>query len=298
MSSRAGSCAACGGGDLQPHLRVAGETGDAGLIPTTDRFGSALDDIVRCRDCGHMQLARMPAEAELAEAYGEAEDHDYVEEERGQRATADWLLAEIERWVRPGRLLDLGCWVGFLLSQAQRRGWSATGVEPSGFAAAFARERLGLDVRSGGLLEVELEPGFDAAVMGDVIEHLPDPGAALDRVAGLLASGGVLALALPDAGSRLARLMGRRWWSVIPTHVQYFTRDSLRTLLERHGYEPLRVRTAPKTFSVRYYLGRSAGYQGQLGRGLVAGAERLGIAERLWTPDFRDRMLVVARPRG
>ena len=35
---------------------------------------------------------------------------------------------------------------------------------------------------------------------------------------------------LPDAGSALARRMGARWWSVIPTHVQYFTRASLAQL--------------------------------------------------------------------
>ena len=63
-------------------------------------------------------------------------------------------------------MLDLGCWVGFLLDEARRRGWSVTGVEPSEFASRFARERLGLDVREGGLFEAELESaGFDAVVL-------------------------------------------------------------------------------------------------------------------------------------
>jgi SAM-dependent methyltransferase len=295
LASRDSNCAACGNGRLEVHLRVGGEMGEEGLIPTTDRFGSALSDIVRCTSCGHMQLQLMPEEAELAEAYGEAEDFDYVEEEQGQRATADWLLSEVERWVEPGSLLDLGCWVGFLLAQAEDRGWDGVGVEPSEFASRFARERLGLDVRTGGLLDVALEPGFDAVVMGDVIEHLPDPALVLDRVNALLAEDGVLALALPDAGSRLARVMGRRWWSVIPTHVQYFTRSSLGTLLERQGFTVLRVTTAPKTFTVRYYLQRIGGYREELANALVGGAGRFGLADRLWAPDFRDRMLVIAR---
>ena len=89
--------------------------------------------------------------------------------------------------------------------------------------------------------------------------------------------------------------MGRRWWSVIPTHVHYFTADSLRTLLARHGYEVLALETAPKTFTVGYYLGRLGGYRRGLARSLVGTAERVGAADRLWSPDFRDRMLVVAR---
>ena len=49
-------CAACGSTALEPHLRVGGDAGPEGLVPTTDRFGSALADIVRCRACGHIWM--------------------------------------------------------------------------------------------------------------------------------------------------------------------------------------------------------------------------------------------------
>src|SRR5206468_2098219 len=127
-----------------------------GLIPSTDQFGTALSDIVRCADCGHMQLERFPAAAALAEAYAEAVAQDYVQEEAGQRATARTVLDRLERHVAPGALLDLGSWVGFLLAEAHARGWDVVGVEPSEFAAAFARDRLGLDVRVGDLQSVDL----------------------------------------------------------------------------------------------------------------------------------------------
>jgi hypothetical protein len=104
-----------------------------------------------------------------------------------------------------------------------------------------------------------------------------------------------VALALPDAGSRVARALGARWWSVIPTHVQYFTRDSIAGLLRRHGFEPLVVATAPKAFTVRYYLERIGGYAPPFAAALVAAASAAGVAERIWAPDFRDRMLVIAR---
>ncbi len=290
------ACAVCSSDDLEPHLAVAGEMGDAGLIPTTDRFGTALADIVRCRRCGHMQLATFPSEEDLSESYAEAESEDYVAEEEGQRATARAVLDRIEHQVTPGALLDLGCWVGFLLDEARRRGWEATGVEPSEFASAFARDRLGLDVRTEGLFDADLEAGaYDAVFMGDVIEHLPAADDALDRIADLLAPDGVLALALPDAGSRLARAMGKRWWSVIPTHVHYFTRASVSALLVRHGYRVVSISTQPKTFTAGYYLGRLGGYSEGLGRAIVGAAGAVGARDRLWTPDFRDRMLVIAR---
>jgi SAM-dependent methyltransferase len=266
------------------------------LIPTTDRFGAALADIVRCTNCGHMQLERFPSEAQLADAYAGAESSDYIEEEEGQRQTARDVLEVIERYQAPGAILDLGCWVGYLLDEAQRRGWSGTGVEPSEFASAYARDHLGLNVLTADLFTDALPEGhFRAVFMGDVIEHLPDPGGALARVRELLEPGGVVALALPDAGSRLARITGSRWWSVIPTHVQYFTRGSIAALLERESFQPLVLRTSAKAFTVRYYLGRIGGYSGAASRILIGAAEHLRVADRMWAPDFRDRMLVIAR---
>ena len=95
--------------------------GDEGLIPTTKEFGTALADIARCGACGHMQLDRFPSEAELDAAYEVAESDAYVEEEAGQRYSFASVLERIERYA-PGRgaILDVGCWVGFLLAEAAR----------------------------------------------------------------------------------------------------------------------------------------------------------------------------------
>jgi SAM-dependent methyltransferase len=121
-----------------------------------------------------MQLYPMPEEALLAGAYADAASEAYIVEEAGQRETARRALEQIESHAPGrGRLLDLGCWVGFLLAEARDRGWRTAGVEPSEFASAYARERLGLEVITGDLLATALPAGsFDAVAMGDVIEHL------------------------------------------------------------------------------------------------------------------------------
>jgi SAM-dependent methyltransferase len=295
-SAAVSTCHACGRGPLEPYLRVAGEAGPDGLIPTTDRYGTALADVVRCSYCGHGQLEPMPAAATLDAAYAEAASEDYLREEAGQRATARHGLERIERHAGPARLLDLGPWVGFLMAEARERGWDPVGVEPSAWASEVARTRFGLDVRTEDLLAASFEPGsFRAVAMADVIEHLPDPGAALARIAGWLEPGGLLWLALPDAGSPVARALGARWWSVLPTHVQYFTRGSLEILLSRHGFHVLEAGTAPKTFTVRYYLERLGGYSRPAADTLVRAAEVGRVADRLVAPDFRDRTWVLAR---
>jgi SAM-dependent methyltransferase len=293
------TCSVCGSSELRSQWQVERSNG-ASLVATTTAYGAAPADIVRCRACGHMQVAEFPAEPDLAEAYEEVSEGAYLDEEAGQRATARRALERIERHTAgdPGALLDLGCWVGFLVSEAERRGWEAWGVEPSGFAAEFARERLGLRVIQGTLEDADLPDGhFDAVVMGDVIEHLPDPGSALERIRGLLRPQGVLYLALPDSGSAVARALGARWWSVLPTHVQYFTRPSMARLLARHRYAVEWMDTAPKAFTVRYYLERLEGYSKPVADAAVAVAQGGRVADRLVWPDFRDRMALVARRR-
>jgi SAM-dependent methyltransferase len=274
---------------MEPGLRVARGAHD--FAPTTYQFGVALADFVRCPACGHLQVDPMPDRIDYEDTVS---DH-YEREEAGQRATARGVLDRIERHVpQRGRLLDYGAWVGFLGSEAAARGWEVAGVEPSRWAADRARGR-GVEI----VAPEDLDEGaFSAIVLGDVIEHLTDLAAEIERLSRLLTASGVIWIATPDAGSRVARVLGRRWWAVVPTHVHLFTRPSIRALLERHGLELLAMRTSPKTFSVGYYLDRVGGYSPALSRALVTAGRVAGVAEREWTPDFRDRFEVVARRRA
>jgi SAM-dependent methyltransferase len=249
-----------------------------------------------CSSCGHGSLETPPALEVLAESYEDAADPVSLREEAGQVETGRRALKLVEQFTSPGRFADLGCWTGSLLVAGRERGWDVVGIEPSQWGSNRAQER-GLDVRTGEWAKHGLERGaFRLVSMCDVIEHLIDPGAALDEIRTLLEPGGVLMLTLPDAGSRFARLMGKRWWSVLPMHVQYFSRASLRRLLEAHGYEVLMMRTHAKVFSARYYAERLAGYSALLERVAQGSLRAVRQSDRLVAPDFRDRMLVVARP--
>jgi predicted TPR repeat methyltransferase len=262
--------------------------------PSADRYGETVGTVLRCLDCGHGSLEQTPTDEVLAAAYGNAADPLSVDEEAGQLETARRSLQRIEQYAEPGSLVDIGCWTGSFVAAAVDRGWSASGVEPSTWAVERAQER-GLDVRVGDLRDSCVTPGtMRCVVMCDVIEHLLDVSEAIGKVAEMLEPGGVLYLTTPDAGGRLARIMGQRWWSILPRHVQYFTRDSMRSLLGRHGLRVVETDSHPKVFTAAYYAQRLGGYSAALARGSVGLTKRLGLADRLITPDFHDRMQVLA----
>lgn len=272
----------------------AGEIDPAAFRPSSDEYGQLRSSVVECDACGHRSIELPPDPAALTDAVASAVDEVSLREERGQVETAARALSRIEATVAPGRLLDVGCWTGSFVVEAKRRGWEATGVEPSAWAATRARQR-GVDVHECQLLDAPLVAGcFDVVVSNDVLEHLSDPGAVLDRISELLVPGGALYLTVPDAGSRVARVMGRRWWAVLPMHLQYFTRSSMRLLLSRHGFEVRHVATHPKVFSVRYYATRAGSLLPGVGPALERAVNRLAGGDRLIGPDLRDRMEVVA----
>jgi predicted SAM-dependent methyltransferase len=130
--------------------------------------------------------------------------------------------------------------------------------------------------------------------MADVLEHLQDPAHAIGVAHDVLERGGALYVTVPDAGSPLARLLGRRWWSVLPMHLQYFTRASLLRLVSDTGFSVRVMHSHAKTFSARYYAERLGGYSRSLEQAAVRTLEAFHRADALVAPDLRDRIALVA----
>ena len=292
-------CPICGSTSAREHFRVPDDGTEGGVDaesfrPSAAQFGATFRRVVRCGACGHGSLAVLPEADAVADAYAGAVDELAEREQDGQIATAHRSLAEVERLVSPGRVCDLGCWTGSFLVAAAERGWEVVGIEPSAWASERARQR-GLDVRTRTLEDHGLDDkSFRLVVMADVLEHLADPGAAVDIARQLLEPGGVLLVTAPDAGSLLARAIGRRWWSVLPMHLQYFTRSSMADLLEARGLAVRSVGSHAKVFTARYYAERLGGYSRAAAGAAVKMLERVGFADRLIAPDLRDRMVVLA----
>lgn len=135
-----------------------------------------------------------------------------------------------------GRALDLGCGEGRTVEALASLGWDAEGVDFDDHAVARGRAR-GLRLRTG-TLEDQRYPDahFHALGMSHVLEHLPDPLATLAEVHRVLAPGGRLVLATPNAASLGHARFGRDWRGLEPPrHLQVFSPGALRTLVGRAG---------------------------------------------------------------
>ncbi len=154
-------------------------------------------------------------------------------------------------------MLELSCGDGVFLENARDIGITrSVGLEPHTLAFETARQR-GLDIRHGWLEALDHDEHFDAAVMLDGIEHVADPIPFLARVRHHLQPGGRLLLTTPNLRSFLAMASGRRWVSYkVPQHVFYYSPRSVRSLLQRAGYDVLETRRAGQYVTFPVFVDR------------------------------------------
>ncbi len=245
-------CGICGGAlaVVYPGVERAPSPGE--LAPTSHPLGEHAT-IFRCADCATLQQPSL-LEGDLTELYREMRDEAYLDEEQGRRGTARRLLSLVGAHARGRRLLDVGCGHGLLLDEARKLGFEAVGLELSAAGAAFGRERYGLDVREQTLDELDEDERFDVITLVDVLEHVCDPCATIERCHELLSPEGVMCVVTPDPASLTARIAGRRWWSLVPAHAYLIPRKTLLELLLARGLLVAADEPFVRSFSLAYWL--------------------------------------------
>ena len=232
----------------------------------------------------------MKADPAAAELY-EAKAQTYA-------AFGNGAIAERAQQLLPqhGRVLDLGCASGGLLALLRPGASHLAGLELSASAAKAASEVADLVVQ-GALEDPDLpfEAGFyDLVVLADVLEHLPDPDAALRRATGWCKPAGAILISVPNVAHWRARLtLARGRWpadesgTFDSSHLRWFTRDAVGALLAQAGlrdvelgaivpalrnHMPLPGRVEPHAEALWQALGRRA--PGLLGYQVIASARR------------------------
>lgn len=186
-----------------------------------------------------------PASTSYEEDYwGEVVDPDGKRRDRTlerEQHLAD-IAAELEFMssLPCGRVLDIGCGLGWLLSALGEK-WEKHGIELSTYAAERARQYA--EIFNGPLIDYKAsEALFDLAVMHHVIEHIEDPVANILKVRELLNPGGILILGTPDFDSGCARRFGVNYRLLHdPTHISLFSNDSMHRFLRDHEFTIARV---------------------------------------------------------
>lgn len=210
--------------------------------------------VVRCTECHGVY--QWPTLVPEFNPYTECSPEEYFQHHssQGKIALGERLAAFAESVLgRPGSMLELGCGRGELLRGAADRGWRVRGVEMTEAFARIASEKHGLEVERASIESAQsLGESYDVVLLAAILEHLYAPAETLQRVRGALRRGGLVFIDVPNecsllsqAGNVYMRLRATDWAinlspSFPPFHVVGFCPLSLRYLLDRTGFHPIR----------------------------------------------------------
>ena len=206
--------------------------GGVQLLPTC-LCGSMADDaerihripILRCRGCGVVRQIVPMTQEQLSEWYRDRyfqgiyqHDYDHDYDVAQQRLRAYHLPESV-------RLLDVGSGNGAFVAAARDAGLDAWGQD-------LASQSEGPYVYVGALHDVAFPTDdFDIVTVHDVLEHLPDPLAALREIRRVLRPGGKLLVDFP----RFHHEAGKHHWKLIE-HVWCLDVEQLLELIKSAGF--------------------------------------------------------------
>ena len=230
-------CRLCGQALFAQPLLVQHEMPAAAQgLPTADQLAADRGVTLalhQCSGCGTVQLATEPVPywRDVIRAAG------ISAEMRASR------LDQFGRWLGQhdltGRkVLEVGCGRGEYLSLLRDAGADATGIEHLPASVAACRE-AGLRVTEGFIdgPDTRLADGpFDGFAILNFLEHIPAAHLTLRGIVANLEPGAIGLVEVPDFDMILRM---RLFAEFVPDHLYYFTRQSLKHLLEGNGLEVL-----------------------------------------------------------
>jgi hypothetical protein len=159
--------------------------------------------IVSCTHCNLWMTSPIPEEHELPRYYQSA---TYISHQTKTRSLLDAVyfiarrmmmrrkLRLIAKHQPQGKLLDYGCGTGSFVAYAKEQGWDATGYEPTNVVQRAASTGTTITTNRD-----DLKGPFDVVTLWHVLEHLPQLRHDLQRIETMLAPGGLLVIAVPNA---------------------------------------------------------------------------------------------------
>lgn len=160
-----------------------------------------------------------------------------------------WVVKEIEK-LKPKTAIDLGCADGYLTLTLANKGIESLGLNLYKPSIELAKERAkkhNLTAKFACRDLMKAEGTYDAVILFEVLEHVPNPQATVDKCMSLLNPGGSFFLSTPSPQhigiEQHKKEEGRKpndWDDGLPAgHLRIFTEDEIRELCSKYDLKQL-----------------------------------------------------------
>ncbi|HDY67080.1 MAG TPA: class I SAM-dependent methyltransferase [Candidatus Scalindua sp.] len=195
--------------------------------------------IIRCKSCGLARTFPVPNP-------NYANYHcDFPESEESPQIAKRYysiVSSQVRYFKKQGKLLDVGCSVGWGLECASQMGFESYGIEIDKQRAELAN-KPGLNVFCGQLEDAQHpDKEFDVIVANHVLEHILELNKFITESKRILKDDGVLAIGVPNYKSLIVSWKRERWsaWCV-KYHIWHFEPKTLRNIFRKHSLSPKKI---------------------------------------------------------
>lgn len=235
------------------------------LYRTLDFFLTREEfEIWECLHCKIRYTYPFPAEADLPKYYRSPE---YLSHAKADKSAFSLLYDSIRslnvKWKarqfkpffpNPGSILDVGCGSGAFLGEMKQRGWACIGVEPDPGSRSFVEQHWKIPVFED-ITSLDRNHSFQIITLWHVLEHFSNPMFQIGQLKPMLAEDGMLVVAVPNFESLDAITFGSYWAAYdVPRHLYHFSLPGLELLLNKAGFEIVRVKPMWVDFFYISYL--------------------------------------------
>lgn len=161
------------------------------------------------------------------------------------------------KYVKKGKILDIGCGTGYFLYSAKKMGFEPFGIDVCEVAIKYIKNMFGIDGFCGELKEAKLPSDyFDGIRCAHVLEHVVNPIQTLKEINRIIKKGGILQIGVPNEDAfchilrnlyhKIRKKYKKEKYSCCvfpPVHFYGFTKKSIKILLKKTNFNILRCFT-------------------------------------------------------
>lgn len=197
-------------------------------------FDDKKISVKRCQNCSLISLYPKNKPKVISDEYINLDDKfvTYIQKNRSSQYKKD--LSIIKKYIKKGKLLDIGSSYGFFVNEANKAGFEAEGIDPSKTATLIAKKKFPkINTVMGEFESQKITNKYDVITLYSVLEHTVDPSFVLNKINKILRNKGIVNIRVPDSDGVLVKII----WAIHKFSFGKITKPSKSLYLINNSYK-------------------------------------------------------------